>query len=200
MGLCLIHICLSCPVRPAWTGASDHWKGLRFPNSPDINIVFSLLLFVRIFWGIKWIVCRKHESCVYQFSSENPAKLISKVRSAAHRVERGFCSLHSRTSEKVWFHKFLSGCWELTSNYWQILDMEVGGSSHGSDYRVIQWCCRRHLPRSQDFLTYIQHRGPKTIVASWHCHPESFCASGKFLRVTLENVLGSLRTVCKISW
>ena len=27
-------------------------------------------------------------------------------------------------------------------------------------------------------------RGPKTIVASWHCHPESFCASGKFLRVT----------------
>ena len=26
-------------------------------------------------------------------------------------------------------------------------------------------------------------RGPKTIVASWHCHPESFCASGKFLRV-----------------
>ena len=71
---------------------------------------------------------------------------------------RGFCSLHSRTSEKVWFHKFLSGCWELTSNYWQILDMEVGGSSHGSDDRVIQWCCRRHLPRSQDFVTYIQHR------------------------------------------
>ena len=23
-------------------------------------------------------------------------------------------------------------------------------------------------------------RGPKTIVAWWHCHPESFCASGKF--------------------
>ena len=30
-------------------------------------------------------------------------------------------------------------------------------------------------------------RVTKTIVASWHCHPESFCASGKFLRVTLES-------------
>ena len=182
MGLCLIHICLSCPVRPAWTGASDHWKGLRFPNSPDINIVFSLLLFVRIFWGIKWIVCRKHESCVYQFSSENPAKLISKVRSAAHRVERGFCSLHSRTSEKVWFHKFLSGCWELTSNYWQILDMEVGGSSHGSDYRVIQWCCRRHLPRSQDFV-YI-HSAPDKVLL---IHSSSFYSEGTLVGAKIQS-------------
>ena len=29
-------------------------------------------------------------------------------------------------------------------------------------------------------------RVPKTWVAGWHCHPESFCASGKFLRVTLK--------------
>ena len=42
-------------------------------------------------------------------------------------------------------------------------------------------------------------RDPKTWVAGWHCHPESFCASGKFLRVTLENTLGNLRNVCKIS-
>ena len=42
-------------------------------------------------------------------------------------------------------------------------------------------------------------RGPKTIVASWHCHPESFCASGKFLRVTLEIALGRFRTVSKVS-
>ena len=26
-------------------------------------------------------------------------------------------------------------------------------------------------------------RGRKTCVAGWHCYPESFCASGKFLRV-----------------
>ena len=45
----------------------------------------------------------------------------------------------------------------------------------------------------------ICHRGTKTIVASWHCHPESFCASGKFLRVTLEIALGSFQTVWKIS-
>ena len=38
-------------------------------------------------------------------------------------------------------------------------------------------------------------RGPKTMVAWWHCHPESFCASGKFLRVTLEISLGSFRTL-----
>ena len=30
---------------------------------------------------------------------------------------------------------------------------------------------------------FVRTRGPKTIVASWHCHPESFCASEKFLRV-----------------
>ena len=44
-----------------------------------------------------------------------------------------------------------------------------------------------------------EDRGTKTIVASWHCHPESFCASGKFLRVTLEIALGSFQTVWKIS-
>ena len=38
-------------------------------------------------------------------------------------------------------------------------------------------------------------RGPKTMVAWWHCYSESFCASGKFLRVTLEIALGSFRTV-----
>ena len=26
-------------------------------------------------------------------------------------------------------------------------------------------------------------RGPKTWLAGWHCHPESLCASGKFLHV-----------------
>ena len=41
--------------------------------------------------------------------------------------------------------------------------------------------------------------GPKTWVAGWHCHPESFCASGKFLRVTLKIARGSLRTLWKIS-
>ena len=39
-------------------------------------------------------------------------------------------------------------------------------------------------------------RGPKTLVAWWHCHLESFCAFGKFLRVTLEwNGMGSFRVV-----
>ena len=42
-------------------------------------------------------------------------------------------------------------------------------------------------------------RGTKTIVASWHCHPESFCASGKCLRVTLEIALGSFQMVWKVS-
>ena len=42
-------------------------------------------------------------------------------------------------------------------------------------------------------------RGTKTIVALWHCHPESFWASGKFLRVTHEIALGSFQTVWKIS-
>ena len=42
-------------------------------------------------------------------------------------------------------------------------------------------------------------RGPKTIVASWHCHPESFCASGKFLRITLGIAVGSFRMVWKVS-
>ena len=41
--------------------------------------------------------------------------------------------------------------------------------------------------------------GPKTWMAGWHCHPESFCASGKFLRVTPEIAMGSFRTLCKIS-
>ena len=44
-----------------------------------------------------------------------------------------------------------------------------------------------------------QGRGAKTWVAGWHCHPESFCASGKFLRVTLEIALGSFRTLQIIS-
>ena len=35
----------------------------------------------------------------------------------------------------------------------------------------------------------------KNWVAEWHCHPESFCASGKFLHVTLEIALGSFRTL-----
>ena len=43
------------------------------------------------------------------------------------------------------------------------------------------------------------NRGPKTWVAGWHCHPESFCASGKFLRVTPEIAMGSFRTLWKIS-
>ena len=50
-------------------------------------------------------------------------------------------------------------------------------------------------------LNYIHHfiRGPKTWVAGWHCHPESFCASGKFLRITPEIAMGSFRTLWKIS-
>ena len=42
-------------------------------------------------------------------------------------------------------------------------------------------------------------RDPKTWVAGWHCHPESFCVSVKFLRVTPEIALGSFRTLLKIS-
>ena len=42
-------------------------------------------------------------------------------------------------------------------------------------------------------------RVPKTWVAGWHCPPESFCASGKFLRVTLKIALRSFRTLWKIS-
>ena len=42
------------------------------------------------------------------------------------------------------------------------------------------------------------YRGAKTLVAGWHCHPESFCAFGEFLRVTLEIALGSFRTIWKI--
>ena len=42
-------------------------------------------------------------------------------------------------------------------------------------------------------------RVPKTWVAGWHCHPEGFCASGKFLRVTLKIALRSFRTLWKIS-
>ena len=42
-------------------------------------------------------------------------------------------------------------------------------------------------------------RGTKTIMASRQCNPESFCASGKFLRVTLEIGLGSFRMVWKVS-
>ena len=34
---------------------------------------------------------------------------------------------------------------------------------------------------------------------SWHCHPGGFCASGKFLHVTLEIALGSLHIVWKVS-
>ena len=41
-------------------------------------------------------------------------------------------------------------------------------------------------------------RGTKTIVASWHCHPEVFCASRKFLRVTLEIAPGSFWMVWKV--
>ena len=40
-------------------------------------------------------------------------------------------------------------------------------------------------------VVILSPRGTKNIVALWHCHPESFCASGKFLRVTLEIALGS---------
>ena len=40
---------------------------------------------------------------------------------------------------------------------------------------------------------------PKTLVAQWHCHLQSVCASGKFLRVTLEIAVRSVRTVWKIS-
>ena len=40
-------------------------------------------------------------------------------------------------------------------------------------------------------------RGTKTIVALWHCHPEIFCVSGKFLRITLEIALESFQTVSK---
>ena len=35
-------------------------------------------------------------------------------------------------------------------------------------------------------------------MASWHCHPESFCASGKFLRVARDIALGSFRIVWKL--
>ena len=42
-------------------------------------------------------------------------------------------------------------------------------------------------------------RVTKTIVASWQCHAESFCASGKSLRVTLEITLGSFQMVWKVS-
>ena len=54
------------------------------------------------------------------------------------------------------------------------------------------------------FLSDVQGQGglgrvPKTWVAGWHCHPESFCASGKFLRVTIEIALGSFRMVWKVS-
>ena len=36
---------------------------------------------------------------------------------------------------------------------------------------------------------------PKNGVAGWHCHPESFCTSGKILRVTLNIALGSSGTL-----
>ena len=42
-------------------------------------------------------------------------------------------------------------------------------------------------------------RGTKTIVALWHCHPEIFCVSGKFLRITLEIALESFQMVWKVS-
>ena len=58
-----------------------------------------------------------------------------------------------------------------------------------------QSSCSSDLSQMDDKDT----RGTKTNVASWHCHPESFCASGKFLCVTLEFALGSFRTVWKIS-
>ena len=45
----------------------------------------------------------------------------------------------------------------------------------------------------------VQLRGPKTIVASWHCHLESYCASGKILRVAFEIALGNFQTIWKIS-
>ena len=44
----------------------------------------------------------------------------------------------------------------------------------------------------------VKGRGTKTIMASWHYHPKSFCASGKFLRVTLEIALGTFRMVWKV--
>ena len=41
-------------------------------------------------------------------------------------------------------------------------------------------------------------RGTKTIVAAWHCHPESFCAPRKFFRETLEIALENFRKVWKV--
>ena len=55
------------------------------------------------------------------------------------------------------------------------------------------------LKTSPLFAKSDQPRVPKTWVAGWHCHPESFCASGKFLRVTLKIALRSFRTLWKIS-
>ena len=57
-----------------------------------------------------------------------------------------------------------------------------------------QWCHTR--PAKSGFYnglttnTIFNHRVPKTWVSGWHCHPESFCASGKFLRATAWNCNG----------
>ena len=62
-------------------------------------------------------------------------------------------------------------------------------TTHGSSF----------LSTRKILLGAAYRRGAKTIVASWHCHTESFCASGKFLRATPEIAMGSFRTPWKIS-
>ena len=50
---------------------------------------------------------------------------------------------------------------------------------------------KRKKTCSKPELLFFSCRVPKTIVASWFAIRKRFCASGKFLRITLEIALGS---------
>ena len=104
--------------------------------------------------------------------------------------------LHSVTVNELYF------CIQLVKHYYDQYDWV----RRWLWLRIKERDCQKKFPRSSPgpFLrplcptTRINKdllRGPKTLVAWWHCHPEGFCASRKFLRVTLEIALGSFRTV-----
>ena len=58
---------------------------------------------------------------------------------------------------------------------------------------------KRKKTCSQPELLFFSCRVPKTIVASWFAIRKRFCASGKFLRITLEIALESFQMVWKVS-